>query len=93
VTILNFDVKFFGYCSIAFGIQSNFVALSWHTHRVLYHSKWTKNGKDIGFEIREGLELFLEKNCNKISQSSSYFTSIFFPCSFVFNALTTFVVF
>ncbi len=68
MTVLNFKVQLFGYCSIAFGIQSSFVALSWHTPIGFYIiQKLTKNGKDIGFENREGLKFFLEKFCNKIS--------------------------
>jgi len=93
VIVLNFEVKFFGCCSIAFAVQSSFVALSWHTHRLLYHSKWTKIGKDIRFQTKEGLELFLEKIATKYHNLLPTLLAFFFPCSFTFNALTTFVVF
>jgi len=46
-TILDFEVKLFGRCSIAFGTQKVLYIHNWQTYRFLYHSKQTKNEENV----------------------------------------------
>jgi len=72
-TILDFVVKLFGNCSIAFRVDFFKKIPSWHTHRFFYHSKWIKNEEDMGFETIEGFEFFSKKFEIKYHSPFPYF--------------------
>jgi hypothetical protein len=47
-------------------------SLSWCTHQILNHSKWTNNEEDMGLELERSLELCLQKVESNYHSSSCY---------------------
>jgi hypothetical protein len=49
-----------------------FEGLSWCTHQILNHSKWTNNEEDMGLELERSLELCIQKVESNYHSSSCY---------------------